>query len=464
MEATAAVRPKHTAKRNREVQASAASQPLSLRTNFSWAMFGSGFYVACQFCLLTALTKIGNAQMAGQYTLGLAVSAPVMILLGCNLRAVIVSDARRECPFGVYLSFRLLTMAAAICIIGAIVVIAGYRSETALVIMLIALTKVVEAVSDIIFGYFQQNERMDQITISLIVKSILSVLLFIDGMWYFGGIVGGIVGLLVAWTATLFLYDIPRAVCFSRHRAAHQQAPRELLRPRWDAARLKQLLILSAPLGVVSMLICLNINIPRYFLESWHGEAILGIFGPISYIMVLGNVVTSSLGQSAAPRLARYYVEGDRTAIISLLVKQKLLGLIFALALTAIVAFAGPQILEAAFGPEYSVSAAVFLVLTIACGISFVSCFSGFFLTAARAFWVQIPLTFSWTMVTLFASMSLVPTHGLMGAAIVMLVGAIIHAVLVVAVAIMILYRMDKLNKAAETSRSLAGQIASDWI
>jgi O-antigen/teichoic acid export membrane protein len=418
-----------------------------LRKNFSWALFGSGFYAVCQFGLLVALTKIGDTRMAGQYTLGLAVTAPVVIFLGFNLRGVIVSDARRECPLGVYLAFRLLAMATAMCVIGAIVLIAGYRRETAIVIMLIALAKIIEAISDIFFGYFQQNERMDQITISMIVRGILSVLLFIDGMWIFGSVWGGVAGLITAWLTTLLLFDIPRAVRFARHRAAHQQTAMKSFWPEWDYRQIRRLFILSAPLGVVAMLISLNINIPRCLVESWHGEVALGIFGPITYFMVLGNVVTMALGQSAAPRMARYYVEGNRSAVVSLLLKQKLLGLLLGIVAIAIVAVAGPWILTVAFGPEYADSGRVFLLLTIACGISFVSYFSSLFLIAIRAFWIQIPLTFSLTLVTLIAGIMLIPTYGLMGAAAAMLISAAFHAASFIAVAIIMVRRMSNPHK-----------------
>ena len=442
MEATAAVCQKPTARGIRDVQASAVSRPLSLRKNFSWAMFGSGFYALCQFGLLVALTKIGDPQMAGQYTLGLAVTAPVIIFLGFNLRAVIVSDTRRECPCGVYLAFRLLAMATAMCIIGGIVLIAGYRRETAVVIMLLALAKSIEAISDIFFGYFQQNERMDQITISMIVRGILSVLLFIDGMWLFGGVWGGIAGLITAWLATLLLFDIPRAVRFAKHRAMHQQTAKESFWPRWDACRLKQLFVLSAPLGVVVMLVSLNGNIPRYFVEAWHGEAALGIFGPISYFMVLGNVVVMALGHSAAPRIARYYSQGNRLAIIALLVRQNAIGAFLGAAMILMAATAGGWILTTVFGAEYASQSMVFLLITVAISISFITMFCGFALTAMRVFRAQVPLAAATACVMFAACQAFVPQHAIVGAAVATIIGTTFQATSYGLMLLAVIYRM----------------------
>ena len=444
VEATAAVRPKPSAKGMRAFQASAESRPLSLRKNFSWAMFGSGFYAVCQFGLLVALTKIGSVQMAGQYTLGLAVTAPAIICLGFNLRGVIVSDSHRECPFGVYLAFRLLAMATAMCVIGVIVLIAGYRRETAMVIMLIAVTKSIESISDIFFGYFQQNERMDQITISMIIKGILSVLLFINGMWFFGSVLGGIAGLITAWLTTLFFYDIPRAVLSAKRRAEHQQTRKESFWPKWDWGRIGHLFVLSAPLGVVMMVASLNANIPRYFVEAWHGEAALGIFGPISYFMVLGNLVVMALGQSAAPRMAKYYSEGNRRAIIVLLVKQNAVGVFWGAVMILMAATAGGWILETFFGPEYASAQMVFLLMTVAISVSFISTFCSITLTAMRVFRAQIPLVAVTACVIFTACQALVPQHAIVGAALAMIIGTTFQTAIYVLTLSTVIHRMGK--------------------
>lgn len=407
-------------------------------------MLGSGFYAACQFALLVALTKIGSTQMAGQYTLGLAVSAPVIIFLGFNLRAVIVSDARQEYPFGIYLAFRLLSMGTAMCVIGAITCIVGYRSETAVAIMLIALAKSIESISDMFFGYFQQNERMDQITISMIIRGILSVLLFIDGMWLFGGILGGIAGLIMAWLATLLFFDIPRAIRFARNRAAHQQATLESFWPQWDARHLQRLFVLTAPLGLVVMLVSLNFNIPRYFVASWHGEVALGIFGPISYFTVLGNIVVMSLAQSAAPRIAKYYSNGNRHAIIVLLVKQNAVGTLLGAAMVLMAATAGGWILTTVFGAEYASAQLVFLLVTVAISIGFVSTFCSIALTTVRVFRAQIPLAAVNVCVMSASCQMIVPQHGIVGAAVAMIIGTTFQALSYVLTLSVVMHRMGK--------------------
>jgi O-antigen/teichoic acid export membrane protein len=302
---------------------------------------------------------------------------------------------------------------------------------------------------------------MDQIAISRIAKGILSILFFIAGMLISGTVLGGVIGLSAAWLTTLLLFDIPRAVVLAKHRVEYQNAPMEVFWPVWNTRQLKKLFMLSLPVGITVMLVSLSVNIPRYFVEAWQGEAVLGIFGPMSYFIVLGNEVVLALGQSAAPRMARYYVHGDRTSAIRLLLRQKAVGASFGLAGVVTVAVAGPWILSLSFGSEYAQHSRVFLLLMMSSGVSLISGFSSMFLTAARAFWIQIPVRVCSVSTMAICCALLVPSHGIVGAAAAMLISTLVHAALALSATIFILYRMPNAGKDADLPRTLMIQNAS---
>ncbi len=59
------------------------------------------------------------------------------------------------------------------------------------------------------------------------------------------------------------------------------------------------------------MMISFNFNIPRYFIAYYLGEAELGIFTAVSYIVHAGSLVMVALGQAVSPRLAKYFHIGS---------------------------------------------------------------------------------------------------------------------------------------------------------
>src|SRR3954465_14084130 len=80
-----------------------ARQALSLRANFSWTFAGNVVYAGCQWGMLMVLAKVGNPLMVGQDALGLAVTAPVVMLSNLQLRGVLATDARDTHRFNTYL-------------------------------------------------------------------------------------------------------------------------------------------------------------------------------------------------------------------------------------------------------------------------------------------------------------------------------------------------------------------------
>jgi len=171
----------------------------------------------------------------------------------------------------------------------------------------------------------------------------------------------------------------------------------------------------------------LNSNIPRYFLERYEGERGLGIFAAMSYLMVAGTTVVSALGQSASPRLAKYYAAGNASAFRNLLLKLVGIGAFLGVAAVLVVAIAGKPILTLLYQPEYAEQADVFVWITLAAGIGYVASFLGYGMTAARYFKVQAPLFAVVTGVTALASFWLVPRYGLQGAAFALLCSAVVQ-------------------------------------
>ena len=113
------------------MSAGAASIPsrLSLRANFSWAFVGNIVYAACQWGMLIVLAKLGSPGQVGQFALGLAVTAPVMMFASLDLRLLQATDALEQYRFGHYLALRIATTALATLVIGGITALAHYPRE-----------------------------------------------------------------------------------------------------------------------------------------------------------------------------------------------------------------------------------------------------------------------------------------------------------------------------------------------
>ncbi len=396
----------------------APPRALSLRANFSWTFVGNVVYAACQWAMLVVLAKLGSPETVGQFALGLAITAPVIMLTNLQLRSIQATDARRAYRFGHYLGLRLAATPVALLVIVAITFASQYGWQTALVVLAVGMSKVFESISDVFYGLLQQHEQMDRIAKSMMLKGPLSLIALGAAILLTGNIVWGATALAAVWALLLVAYDLRngRAVL----RAASDAEPdgeREIVRPIWDWRRLGKLTWLALPLGVVMMLASLTTNIPRYFIERFAGERELGIFAAMVYIMVAGTTVVDALGQAVSPRLSRQYADGAVGAFRALLGKLLCIGAALGAAGVVVGTLIGGPVLRLLYRPEYAEHLDVFMWILIATGISYLCSVFGYAMTAAQYFTIQVPIFVVSIIVVTVACALLVPNHGILGAA-----------------------------------------------
>ena len=183
---------------------------LSLRSNFAWVLAGNVVYATCQWGMIVALAKLGSTLMVGQFSLGLAIATPVLMFTNLHLRAVQATDARRLYSFPEYLQLRSVMTLAAIAVIAAIAWFEHYERQTTIVILAVALAKGIETLSDIHYGLFQLNDRLDQTGISMMLRGALSVVALSAGLYVTRDVFWGCVGLAMVWLAVLLFFDVRR--------------------------------------------------------------------------------------------------------------------------------------------------------------------------------------------------------------------------------------------------------------
>ncbi len=165
------------------------------------------------------------------------------------------------------------------------------------------------------------------------------------------------------------------------------------------------------------MLLSLNINVPRYFIEKNLGQHALGIFSAISYPPMIGATIVMALGQSASPRLAKLYSMTDTSSFYSFLTKLVGSGALLGILGIVIAWLFGRDLLVLFYRSEYADSANVFVWLMIAAGIGYIGNYLGYGITATRCFHhFTIPYLFT-TLATTVAAWKLIPEYGLLGAA-----------------------------------------------
>ncbi len=433
--------------------------PLSLRRNFVWSLAGNVLYALSQWGVLVVLAKLCSPETRGLYLLGVTVTSPIFLFAGLQLRRLQATDSREEFQFGHYFGLQL-----AACVVGMFAswgwsLFAGHQAEALAVILLVGLNKSLETLSNTFYGLFQQHERLDRISKSMVLHGLLTGAGLCVGVALTGDVVLAsalsVTGRLVAMLA----YDVPSVMWllgdrFSDSASGGKSRLWAVLRncqPLWHWQPLKQLAVMGIPLGVTGMLVSLNTNLPRGFVESKCGLAELGIFGALCTPLAVMHTLTRALESSASAQLAKRHAEGDVSGFRRLVVRLMATHSAIALAGVLVAQLFGRELLTLFFTAEDAAHVDVFVTIMWA---TLVATSSGVMMTAliaARFIQIQLPLTALTSLVSLAACWWLVPTFGMQGAAISLLVSKLPY----LAVGTLLLARLKPVKNEMQTTETV---------
>lgn len=387
----------------------------SLRHNFAWVFAGSALYAGCQWGMLSVLAKLGSASIVGEFTLGLAIGAPIFMFTNLQLRAVQATDVQGQYRFADYFTLRLISTLLGLVAVACILPFIRTTPAVRLVVFLVAVSKSVECMSDAIAGLLQREERLKRVAISMMIRGVCSVTVFATVFTWSHNAAFAVLSMSAVWFAVLMLYDVRNArAVFSVDDGFFRRDFRQL----WDVA------LLGLPLGWVATLVSLNTNIPRYFLQHYLGLAEQGIFASLAYLLVAINLVVTALSVSVTTRLAHMFAYGERKQFVRLLLKLSSLGVLAVVLGVPLSFLMGRPLLSLLYRPEYGDHLGLLAILVAATGIGTVGSFLFCGITAAREFHAQVPVYVLSLLAGTAAAAVLIPRWGLIGAGSAVLISA----------------------------------------
>ena len=377
------------------------------RGNVVYAFIGNVAYAGCSWVLVVLLARLGTAESVGRFSLALALTAPLALLLNLQLRSMLASDHAGRFPVNAYVRVRAGCMLLLLPVTLGLAYGLGYSGGAARVILAVGLCKAAYGASDLVHGLMQRDERMDLIAWSQVLRSVLSVAAFAVTLTLAGSLEWATAALAASWLGVFLLFDLPQGLRLTRGTPAP---------PLGASSTIRELCREAVPLGLCSTMMSLIVTVPRYLIESHHGEAALGYFAAVASIPFIGNMIVEALGQSAMPRLARLYAS-DRPAYRSFLIKLLgsvlLLGALFVLGSV----FLGRVALALLYRPEYAKHASLLVLLTVVSAVIYVCSILGAALTAAGYLRGQLPAFIGIFAANAVAGVLLVPSRGMEGAA-----------------------------------------------
>jgi O-antigen/teichoic acid export membrane protein len=401
---------------------SASVRSRGLSTDVLWMVAGNALYVGCQWGVLVATVKCGTPEMVGRLSLGFAICAPVFLFCQLRLRAASATDAKSEYESPEYVTLRLLCTLLALVAVVLVCIPGRFTLETTLTILAVAVAKAIESGSDLFYGFMQNAEQNRPIAISMILRGVMSLAGFVTVLVTSHNLLWALTAFCAGWGLVLILVDFPLAARLVRHTEGCG------LHVRWRWGRLAKLAKLSLPLGISAMLMSLAVNMPRYFVQQFAGEAELGLFSALAYLTIASGMIVNSLAEVTVPRFARLFhterfAEAKRLLLLSMLVTV-LTGAVSVL----VAAFFSHALLTVLYRAQYAASGDLLSWLMVAAAVANVASVFSYVLVAARKFNLHLLCLIVLATGSAVASWMMVPRWHARGAAFASIAGFALQA------------------------------------
>jgi O-antigen/teichoic acid export membrane protein len=391
--------------------------------SLSWTLSGNIIYAASQWGVLIILSRLGSPETVGKFSLALSITAPVILFFNLDLRNIQATDANTKFNFNDYLGLRIRTTIIAFIFIIIITLIMSSSLESKLVVVIIALSKSFESISDVIYGFMQYQNRMDIIAKSIIIKGVSSLVVVLFVFSITKNLALSMLALSFVWGFIMLKHDLYNAIKIINEQNTNFnhfeniEYHKLFFFKNQDVRTDIKLIKIAWPLGIVSTITSVIINVPKYMISYFLGDKQLGIFTNLSSLMLIGSTVSVAASQVAIPKLAKYFANRNFRDFLKLSTRVFLSGIAIGVISVTICMFKGDFLLDFIFGHEYEGYGIVLVNLMIGATFAYGLWFMSPTMTAVGQFSIQLPLFIGVLVVAIISSYYLIPTSGLVGAA-----------------------------------------------
>lgn len=368
--------------------------------------------------LLVIITKYFSAYTLGEVVLSLSILSPLFLLSSFKLRTLLVVDIENEYSIQQYFNARFMANTVTLLLVPIFWWLL-LSDVTAAIFLVVALYRWFDAWCELSYSYLHRINKFSLVAKSQCLRSAVSIsVLLISSMFSHNILIPLMSWMLV--TACFASYDVIRVRALELSTEHQIFSLRELvlsgLLYRTSLKIFKQYYTVSLAL----MLVSLYVFIPNIVLKSISGIEAAGQFAVVSYFLVAGSVLVTSLSQAASPHLSRLLDNNQTDDFFKLAIQLCFVGLGIGGTALLFTSLYGEWLLEFVYNEKLSQFSLELNWIMAAAMIRYSYIFLGTAMNSFKMFGFQTQIYFVGTASVLVLCLILVPYMGTKGAAVAM--------------------------------------------
>lgn len=374
-----------------------------MRKNVIWNAIGTTFNSFNSLFFMIIVTRMNGIEQSGIFTMAFSLACLFCIFAGYEGRVYQVTDVKCEFSDKEYIIHRYLTSFIAVGITIGYCVIMGYDQQKFLITVFLCLMKILEMLADVYYGILQKNEKLYLVGQSMLLKSVLSLLLFFLIDLLTRNLIIVSASLALVWALVMIFYDIPNAKKCDYSERYISKNVAKLFKSGFFAF---SILFLSIYL----------VNASKYALDGRVDSALQAIYGIILMPATFLSLVVQYIIQPILNQIARLYNKGEKRSFNLLIGKVTIAMSVIGLLVTGVAWLLGIPVLNILYGVNINEYRIHLIVIIVGAVFYAISTFLSAALTTVRYTFIQFIVFFISSVFGFFISILFIEKYSVLGA------------------------------------------------
>lgn len=279
------------------------------KKNFLWNVIGMTCNCFNSLFFMILITRINSMDDAGIFTLSFSIACLVYYIGTYAGRVYQVTNVNDSITDSDFIIHRAITCVMMIFISLMYCFISGYNLYKFTVVILLCIYKSLEAFSDVLYGVVQKNNNLYQVGISLTIKSVFALILFVVVDIVTRNIIYSILFAILAWILVIVLYDFKNVNYVSKFKL------------HFNISSLRDIFKNGFFVFIINFLSSYIVNAPKYALDGRASNELQAIFGIILMPATLISLGVQYFIQPFLEQLTSSFKNNDKKAFNKVVIK-----------------------------------------------------------------------------------------------------------------------------------------------
>ena len=279
------------------------------KKNFLWNVIGMTCNCFNSLFFMILITRINSMDDAGIFTLSFSIACLVYYIGTYAGRVYQVTNVNDSITDSDFIIHRAITCVMMVFISLMYCFISGYSLYKFTVVILLCIYKSLEAFSDVLYGVVQKNNNLYQVGISLTIKSVFALILFVVVDIVTRNIIYSILFAILAWILVIVLYDFKNVNHVSKFKL------------HFNISSLRDIFKNGFFVFIINFLSSYIVNAPKYALDGRASNELQAIFGIILMPATLISLGVQYFIQPFLEQLTSSFKNNDKKAFNKVVIK-----------------------------------------------------------------------------------------------------------------------------------------------